>query len=166
MFVKNSYCFKFELKKRWNVKMNDEKVKAPRRPQADRGAEPPHSGKALRSKSVRLRKYGSVYKKYVTTEKSTKSKKPIRPTPPKRRHRREIESERRETREPREEKESEKKQTSSRKLNDYQKFVKKESRKEKYNHMKGSERLNAIAAEWENFKKKKKEKFKESYINT
>lgn len=46
-------------------------------------------------------------------------------------------------------------------LNDYQKFVKEESKKEKYKKMKGSERLLSIAEEWEKRKKKRGRKKKE-----
>lgn len=70
-----------------------------------------------KTKSARLRKYGSVYKKHMKGKETTK-KKP--------------------------------------KLNEYQKFVQKESGKEKYKSMKGSERLNAIATEWDNKKKKRR----------
>ena len=41
-------------------------------------------------------------------------------------------------------------------LNDYQLFVKEESKKEKYKNIKASERLSMIATAWETYKKRKK----------
>ena len=102
------------------------------------------------SKSARLRKYGSVYKKHVKPP----------PSPPKRRQVPHRESRRHTETEAQVSRESTSR-PKPKKLNDYQKFVKKESRKEKYTNMKGSERLNAIAAEWEHFKKKESRKKKE-----
>jgi hypothetical protein len=43
-------------------------------------------------------------------------------------------------------------------MNPYQKFVKSESKKEKYRNMKGSERLSAIASAWDIKKKTERRK--------
>jgi hypothetical protein len=49
---------------------------------------------------------------------------------------------------------TERKEKKKKPLNDYQKFVKAQSRKDKYRNMRGSERLASIALEWEAYKKK------------
>jgi hypothetical protein len=98
------------------------------------------------TKSVRLKKYGSVYDSYVKTnvvvgtaevpkkdvaKKQSKSRSPkIKPAEP-------VKS-------------------SKKNLNDYQKFVKEESVKDKYKNMKGSERMVIISKEWEKKKRKRK----------
>ncbi len=46
--------------------------------------------------------------------------------------------------------------SSKKNLNDYQKFVKEESVKDKYKNMKGSERMVIISKEWEKKKRKRK----------
>jgi hypothetical protein len=91
------------------------------------------------TRSVRLKKYEAVYKehmkKYPVESKNEK--------PPK------LTSERPEIIP----------QTSDSKkkknLNEYQHFVKEESKKEKYKNMKGAERLAAIAQIWKKKRKKK-----------
>ena len=47
-----------------------------------------------------------------------------------------------------------KKDKKKARLNDYQKFVKKESKKDKYQDMRGSQRMTAISIEWDSYKKK------------
>ena len=97
------------------------------------------------SRSARLRKYGTVYKKYMKKYKNlpvTKSK---------------VQTRR--TRNPYHKKNNNIHQLFSPKkkkktLNNYQRFVKKESRKDKYKNMRGSQRLAFIAVEWESHKKK------------
>jgi len=90
------------------------------------------------SKSVRLRKYGSVYNAYMrkNTDRNKYSE----------RHR----STRHKTHKT--ERDSSKKKS----LNEYQKFVKKESKKEKYSNMRGSDRLAVIAQEWDRKKRQDK----------
>ncbi len=103
------------------------------------------------SRSVRLKKYESVYKEYTKTseKKSEVSKKP------------KI----KETKKPIKEKEpvvlvQSNPKKSSNQLNPYQEFVKIESKKEKYKNMKGRERMAIIAEEWEKTKRKRKPKIK------
>lgn len=116
------------------------------------------------SRSAKLRKYGSVYKSYIRkSEQSKISKSPRRPrNNPSKNHkihntyiqhksRKErvknkivedtasITPERRSKRKP---------------LNEYQKFVKRESKKEKYEKMPGKERFSAIANEWKRINRK------------
>lgn len=72
------------------------------------------------NRSVRLRKYESVYRQ-VTKERESVS--------------------------------SDSSKQKKRSLNSYQKFVKQESKKDKYRNMRGSERLSAIASAWEHKKR-------------
>jgi hypothetical protein len=94
------------------------------------------------SRSVRLKKYGIVYKEYIRN----RSKSPI-----KSRHVVKNDVEEKKV----EKVKAERKKTA---LNTYQKFVKEESTRDKYKTMKGSERMLAISQAWE--KKKRKEKRK------
>jgi len=92
------------------------------------------------TRSSKLRRYASVYKAYIRKiEQSTPNKSP--------RHTRNISSK----------KIIQNKQTNltpkKKNLNSYQKFVKSESKKEKYKHIPGKERLSCIADEWEKIKK-------------
>lgn len=48
--------------------------------------------------------------------------------------------------------------SSKKNLNEYQKFVKEESSKDKYKKMKGSERMSIISQEWEKKKRKDRKK--------
>jgi len=95
------------------------------------------------SRSVRLRKYESAYKTYVQNQKTKNPKRS-----PHRRHRKKKEAQ------------PEKPKKKKKSLNDYQKFVKKESKKEKYRNMRGDERFHSIAIEWDLKKKKNKRKAK------
>lgn len=96
------------------------------------------------TRSRRLKKYQSVYKEYVSKKKSEKVEKPHR------------------TRHSAKDKQVKHVDDSSKRkkhiLNSYQKFVQKESKKEKYNHMKASERLRVIADVWNKVKKKEGKK--------
>jgi len=120
------------------------------------------------SRSVKLRKYGIVFKSYIRkSEQSKISKSPRRPrnktskthkihntkTPhkPSRARKDKYECEKKERNPIKRETIS----TSKRKtLNAYQKFVKRESKKEKYIKMPGKERLSAIASEWKKINSK------------
>lgn len=108
------------------------------------------------TRSVRLRKYESVYKTYIQNGDKKPCKKSRSPRP--RRHRRH-----KETTEHRKHSREKKKEKKKKALNDYQKFVKKESKRDKYKNMRGSDRLHAIAIEW-NTEKKKKSKRKEQKV--
>lgn len=87
------------------------------------------------SRSVRLRKYGSVYKECVS-EKKTVNKKST------------------------EQKLSQTSDSSKKKkiLNDYQKFFRQESKKEKYKNLSSRQRMSEIAQIWERKKRKEKRK--------
>jgi len=89
------------------------------------------------SRSVRLKKYEAVYKEHMKKYPSSSIK-----------YERKIEPDK------------EKIQTSDKKktiLNEYQNFVKEESKKEKYKNMKGAERLAAIAQVWKRKRKRNKQ---------
>ena len=81
------------------------------------------------SRSARIRKIKSIYNKHM---KSTKTQHPTTPGG------------------------GNTNKKSKRKLTDYQKFVKMESRKDKYKYMCGSERMTAISAQWKLYKSKLK----------
>ena len=91
------------------------------------------------SRSVRLRKYETSYKKYMHNKKEVSSDKRVR-------RERSIHQKRSPV--------HQKTETKKKPLNDYQKFVKEQSKKDKYMNMRGSERLAAIAVEWDLYKKK------------
>lgn len=99
------------------------------------------------SRSVRLRKYGVVYKKYMKKARTSISKE--------RKPRRRIHNNSRP-----EKKVSSVKSGKKKKLNDYQKFVKKESRKDKYFNMNAQDRLKAISEEWNVYKRKLSKRLK------
>ena len=96
------------------------------------------------TRSVRLRKYEAVYKKFMRNQSSVSKPRVHRIRH--RHHKKDISQ-----RSPSPKKKKEKKKKP---LNDYQKFVKKESVKSKYQNMRGSKRLSAVATEWEIYKKK------------
>lgn len=120
------------------------------------------------SRSAKLRKYGSVYKSYVRkSEQSKISKSPRRPRNKTSKthkihntktHHKPIRSRKyKSEREKKKGKPTKSKiiSTSKRKpLNAYQKFVKRESKKEKYMKIPGKERLSAIASEWKKINSK------------
>ncbi len=87
------------------------------------------------TRSIRLHKYEAIYTDYMKKENMKEVKK-----------------------EDKEDKED-KKETKKSSLNIYQKFVKEESKKDKYRNMRGSERLSAIASAWE-IKKRELKKYK------
>ena len=96
------------------------------------------------TKSVRLKKYGSVYDTYIRTNVVLEKREvPKREVSPKR------------NRSPKADKIKPVK-SSKKNLNDYQKFVKEESVKDKYKNIKGSERMVIISKEWEKKKRKRK----------
>ena len=95
------------------------------------------------SPSIKLRKYGIVYNYYIRkSQQSNITKSPRRPRQdkthrihnPKNKH-----TEKKQTNTPKSKRKS---------LNPYQKFVKNESKKEKYKKMPGKQRLSIIADEW------------------
>jgi hypothetical protein len=113
-------------------------------------------------RSVRLKKYGTVYSAYINSVHKHSPELPVF---------RKVNSTERGKVLPKEGKvlpkegkvlpkegkvprESSKKKVSK-KLNDYQKFVKEESGKEKYKSMKGGERMFAISQQWEKKKRKR-----------
>ena len=100
------------------------------------------------TRSVRLRKYEAVYNSHMKRKDKDRARneKPRTPRPTRRKHR---EKEQEQT--SRHSKENDKKKKP---LNEYQKFFKKESARDKYSNMRGSERMAAIAIEWDRFKKK------------
>ena len=116
------------------------------------------------TKSVRLKKYGSVYDSYVRANvvvgdveapKREVAKKEVakRELPKK-----EVAKRHSRSRSPKADKikQVEPVKSSKKNLNDYQKFVKEESVKDKYKNMKGSERMVIISKEWEKKKRKRK----------
>ena len=121
------------------------------------------------SRSTKLRKYGSVYKSYVRkSEQSKISKSPRRQrNKTSKTHKiHNTKTHNKPSRARKDKHEREKKErrkyvkretisTSRRKpLNAYQKFVKYESKKDKYMKIPGKERLSAIASEWKRINKK------------
>ena len=94
------------------------------------------------TRSVRLKKYEAVYKEHMKKYPSSTN----------------IETKYVTEQKPKEKKpqtsDSKKKKTL---LNEYQNFVKEESKKEKYKSMKGAERLAAIAQVWKKKRKRKKQ---------
>lgn len=98
----------------------------------------PRSEREL-SRSARLRKYGEVYKAYMRRNDTSKPRTPRR-TRHNNRDKERIKSD----------------ETKLRKksLNEYQKFVKRESKRDKYRDMRGSERMATIAVEWDRYKRR------------
>jgi hypothetical protein len=92
------------------------------------------------TRSRRLKKYEQMYMRYID-EKTPQQKSP-------RKSRRKIEVEIEEI-----QKEKKRKKKKKKKLNDYQKFVKNESKKEKYKGISSSERFTTIASQWDIHKK-------------
>jgi hypothetical protein len=111
------------------------------------------------TKSVRLKKYGSVYDSYVRANvvvgdvEVAKREVAKRELPKK-----EVAKRHSRSRSPKADKIKpvEPVKSSKKNLNDYQKFVKEESVKDKYKNMKGSERMVIISKEWEKKKRKRK----------
>lgn len=106
------------------------------------------------TKSVRLKKYGSVYDSYVRANVVIGDvEAPKREVP-----KREVAKRHSRSRSPKADKIKpvEPVKSSKKNLNDYQKFVKEESVKDKYKNMKGSERMVIISKEWEKKKRKRK----------
>ena len=90
------------------------------------------------TRSLRLRKYETIYKKIVNLEDKKDENIP------------KIEKE-----------EKKKKERRKKNLNSYQKFVKEESKQEKYNNMRSDDRLKAIAVAWKKYCSKLRKKIKE-----
>ena len=109
------------------------------------------------TRSVRLRKYGTTYKKHMRSQERDAVPSGSNPRVHRTRHHHRRKHSSHKSPSPK------KKERKKKPLNNWQKFVKKESGKEKYRKMRGSERLSAIAVDWENQKKKlskKVEKYK------
>ena len=113
-------------------------------------------------RSVKLRKYASVYKSYIRKSEQSKTEK----SPRRHRHknkdiyttpsnsRRKKEDGEKTHRKSRKKRNDSNTPISKRKsLNPYQKFVKDESKKDKYKKLPGKERLSAIANEWKRINK-------------
>ena len=101
------------------------------------------------SRSTKLRKYATVYKSYVRkTEQSKINKSPRRSrkvqNPTITRHSNINQYEEKKSTKKLKEKVKSKKKS----LNSYQKFVKEQSKKDKYKELPGKQRLSAIALEW------------------
>ena len=115
------------------------------------------------TRSVKLRKYASVYKSFVRKiEQSAYSKSPRRSrvcenySERNKREKKEKPVEKKKERKHRKEnmsKPKKKDQSTKRPLNTYQKFVQVESKKDKYKELSGKHRLSAIAAEWKRINK-------------
>lgn len=89
------------------------------------------------TRSIRLRKYETIYKKIVNSDEKKNDISKV------------------------EKKDIEKKVEKKKKnLNSYQKFVKEESKREKYNNMRSDDRLKAIAIAWKKYCLKLKKKLK------
>lgn len=96
------------------------------------------------SRSARLRKYGAVYKQYVTDERErTFENKPEKIADKKA----EAKTEQKPSTRPKVRKKQE--------PNDYQVFYQLESSKEKYKKMPGKERMKTIAKEWDKKKRQR-----------
>jgi hypothetical protein len=93
------------------------------------------------SRSIKMRKYESVYKSYLRKSEQSKIKKS--PRIPRK-------TKKTETRKETKEILSKMKRKT---LNPYQKFVQTESKKEKYKNYSGKERLRIIADEWKRIRK-------------
>lgn len=95
------------------------------------------------SKSVRLRKYQTVYLKYMKSleKKEKKEAKEVKEVKEVKREKKGDEKKKREN-------------TETKKLNDYQLYVKEQISKGKYKNMSGKERLSAIATAWKTEKRK------------
>ena len=116
------------------------------------------------SRSVKLRKYESVYKSYMRKlEQSKINKSPRRPrNNPSKNHKIHNTYTQHKTRKERIKNKiiehtdhiTPEKKSKRKALNGYQKFVKKESKKEKYEKMPGKERFSAIANEWKRINRK------------
>jgi len=95
-------------------------------------------------RSIRLKKYGIVYSAHVNSiDKNSPIPKSIFRQPEKVIVSQQI---------------SVKEKKKKKKLNEYQKFVKDESCKEKYKNMKATERMSAISQQWEKKKRENKKK--------
>jgi len=117
------------------------------------------------SRSVKLRRYASVYKSYVRkSEQSKISKSPRRPRKPRKQRdtpqRKSSNSSQKKhkrinkhIRHGRGHKYSSPKESKRKSLNAYQKFVQSESKKEKYKNIPGKQRLSVIAEEWKKLTK-------------
>lgn len=108
------------------------------------------------SRSTKLRKYASVYKSYVRkTEQSKTDKSPRRPRNKTQNQTRNYEDKKPDVHKSK--KSTNKKVSKSKRktLNEYQKFVKSESKKDKYKDFPGKERLSCIATEWKKINKNK-----------
>ena len=101
-------------------------------------------------RSVRLKKYGTVYSAYINSVHKHSPELPVF---------RRVKTAEEGKVLPKEGKVLPKevsRKKVSKKLNEYQKFVKEESGKEKYKSMKGCERMFAISQQWEKKKRKRK----------
>lgn len=102
------------------------------------------SNKMIRS--AKLRKYASVYKSYIRKSEQLKMDK----SPPRPRRKKDQTNE---NPEKNKKKITDSNITKRKSLNKYQKFVKEESKKEKYKKLPGKERLSVIASEWKRINK-------------
>lgn len=98
------------------------------------------------SRSARLRKYEVAYEECIKKSVDNSKKKPIRSEPAKKSRsiRNVIDSSPKKSRVKKSPLETKKKRS----LNAYQKFVKEESKKQKYKGITSSERMTAISKEW------------------
>lgn len=107
------------------------------------------------SRSVRLRKYESVYKSCLESLASREKTNSPKKKESKREPMKKTERKKRDSSEKKERKKEKKSSdTPKTKLNDYQKFMRSESKKSKYSGMTGGERMKAIGDEWRKKNKK------------
>lgn len=117
------------------------------------------------SRSAKLRKYGSVYKSYIRkSEQSKINKSPRRPRNNQSKthkihntytqHKTKKEKVKTKLTPEKNTNLTPEKKSKRKPLNDYQKFVKKESKKDKYEKIPGKERFSAIADEWKRINRK------------
>lgn len=110
------------------------------------------------SRSARLRKYGAVYKQYVTDEREKLLEKNEKGNDRRAEAKAEEKAEQKTVQKVSTKTEKKKREPKVRKKqepNDYQVFYQLESSKEKYKKMPGKERMKTIAKEWDKKKRQK-----------
>jgi len=106
------------------------------------------------TRSVRIRKYESAYRKYMKKRDGVDKE----PRVHRMRHKHRSSSKNSAKSSPKE------KERKKKRLTDYQKFVKKESCKDKYENMRGSQRMKAISIEWGLYKKRLSKRIEKKHI--
>lgn len=108
------------------------------------------------SRSIRLRKYESAYRSCMEKLANRTKDKSLKKKESKIKSRKKVKESESKTKSRTKKKKNKKRKddTPKTKLNDYQKFMRSESKKDKYSGMSGGDRMKAIGVEW----KKKKER--------